>query len=119
MTPPEAVEVTRSARPPHHWDPYLKAQAALAHHHQIPHIQTTAAFRSVYEARLPIDTADAARSTLFLDDLHPTALGCFSYWSQRHKNRDANHGLRLDYVVASQSMCTGRSGGEAGEATSG
>ncbi len=75
MTPPEAVEVTRSARPPHHWDPYLKAQAALAHHHQIPHIQTTAAFRSVYEARLPIDTADAARSTLFLDDLHPTALG--------------------------------------------
>ena len=37
--------------------------------------------------------------------LHPAAQGCFSYWSQRHRNRDANYGLRLDYVVASQSMC--------------
>ena len=29
--------------------------------------------------------------------LHPTAKGCYSYWSQRSGNREPNKGLRLDY----------------------
>jgi exodeoxyribonuclease III len=36
----------------------------------------------------------------FLDafrTLHPTAKGCYSYWSQRAGNREPNKGLRLDY----------------------
>ena len=31
--------------------------------------------------------------------------GCFSYWSQVAKNRPSNRGLRLDYAVASHSLC--------------
>jgi len=38
--------------------------------------------------------------------LHPEASGVFSYFSQRAvKNRSMNKGLRLDYVLASSSLC--------------
>mmetsp|Transcript_60900 Transcript_60900/g.170293 ORF Transcript_60900/g.170293 Transcript_60900/m.170293 type:complete len:663 (-) Transcript_60900:75-2063(-) len=45
--------------------------------------------------------------------LHPDASGVFSYFSQRvPRNRQLNRGLRLDYVLASQSLCqAGRSTG--------
>ena len=76
ITPPEAVEITQSARPPHHWGPYLSAQAKVAAHHNIPHIQTTAALRSHYETAVARGMdPDTARGALFLDDLHPTKLG--------------------------------------------
>jgi exodeoxyribonuclease-3/AP endonuclease-1 len=39
--------------------------------------------------------------------LHPSAMGCFTYWSQMAGNRPFNRGLRLDYVVASKSMVEG------------
>jgi len=39
--------------------------------------------------------------------LHPRATGVFSYFSQRIvQNRPMNKGLRLDYVLASSSLCT-------------
>lgn len=39
--------------------------------------------------------------------LHPDASGVFSYFSQRVvQNRPLNRGLRLDYVLASSSLCT-------------
>merc|ERR1712048_1108729 len=39
--------------------------------------------------------------------LHPEATGVFSYFSQRIvQNRPMNKGLRLDYVLASSSLCT-------------
>ena len=34
--------------------------------------------------------------------LHPQALGMFSYWSQRARNRTHNRGLRLDYALVSR-----------------
>eukprot|EP00415_Alexandrium_ostenfeldii_P000028 UN0028 len=38
--------------------------------------------------------------------LHPTSTGVFSYFSQRFaQNRPMNKGLRLDYVLASSSLC--------------
>mmetsp|Transcript_11941 Transcript_11941/g.38430 ORF Transcript_11941/g.38430 Transcript_11941/m.38430 type:complete len:143 (-) Transcript_11941:357-785(-) len=38
--------------------------------------------------------------------LHPDASGVFSYYSMRVvKNRSMNQGLRLDYVLASSSLC--------------
>lgn len=38
---------------------------------------------------------------------HPDATGVFSYFSQRAvQNRPMNRGLRLDYALASSSMCT-------------
>lgn len=36
--------------------------------------------------------------------VHPEALGAFTYWSVRAKNRPRNRGLRLDYAVVSQSL---------------
>mmetsp|Transcript_6885 Transcript_6885/g.7913 ORF Transcript_6885/g.7913 Transcript_6885/m.7913 type:complete len:463 (-) Transcript_6885:54-1442(-) len=36
----------------------------------------------------------------------PNAKGCFTYWSQRANNRPKNRGLRLDYCIASKSLCT-------------
>mmetsp|Transcript_42520 Transcript_42520/g.85728 ORF Transcript_42520/g.85728 Transcript_42520/m.85728 type:complete len:159 (+) Transcript_42520:1-477(+) len=39
--------------------------------------------------------------------LHPSATGVFSYFSQRIvQNRPMNKGLRLDYVLASSSLCS-------------
>lgn len=39
--------------------------------------------------------------------IHPDATGAFSYFSQRIvQNRSLNRGLRLDYVLASTSLCT-------------
>jgi len=39
--------------------------------------------------------------------IHPDASGVFTYFSQRFaNNRPMNKGLRLDYVLASTSMCT-------------
>lgn len=38
--------------------------------------------------------------------LHPDACGCFTYWSVRANNRPRNRGLRLDYWLASRSLCT-------------
>ncbi|KAJ8598147.1 hypothetical protein CTAYLR_007421 [Chrysophaeum taylorii] len=39
--------------------------------------------------------------------LHPQATGRFTYFSQRAvQNRPKNKGLRLDYVLASQTMCS-------------
>ena len=35
---------------------------------------------------------------------HPSATGCFSYWSMRAGNRQYNKGLRLDYAIASAKM---------------
>jgi hypothetical protein len=81
ITPPEAVEVTGSARPPHHWAPYLEAQDKVANHHGIPLVRTTARFRAHYAAAVaasaedPAVAKDRARGALFLDDLHPTVMG--------------------------------------------
>lgn len=36
--------------------------------------------------------------------LHPTAKGCYSYWSQRAGNREPNKGLRLDYFCCAPSL---------------
>jgi len=36
--------------------------------------------------------------------MHPEALGAFTYWSIRAGNRPKNRGLRLDYAVASRSL---------------
>jgi exodeoxyribonuclease III len=45
---------------------------------------------------------------------HPDATGVFSYFSQRVvQNRPLNRGLRLDYVLASSSMCTQLTGNAA------
>lgn len=35
---------------------------------------------------------------------HPTATGCYSYWSTRVGNRPINRGLRLDYFVVSEGL---------------
>ncbi|CAJ1432584.1 unnamed protein product [Effrenium voratum] len=35
---------------------------------------------------------------------HPEALGAFTYWSVRAGNRKVNRGLRLDYVLVSESL---------------
>ena len=81
ITPPEIIVITSAAKPPHQWEPYLRAQAAVAAHHGIPHIQTTASFLAHYEQAVaaslkPTEEAQQdARRQLFLDDLHPSALG--------------------------------------------
>jgi len=50
--------------------------------------------------------------------LHPGASGVFSYFSQRVvQNRPMNQGLRLDYVLASPSLCRHFTGGEESAAT--
>ena len=36
--------------------------------------------------------------------LHPTAKGCYSYWSQRAGNREPNKGLRLDYFCCASEL---------------
>jgi len=36
--------------------------------------------------------------------LHPTAKGCYSYWSQRAGNREPNKGLRLDYFCCAPAL---------------
>jgi exodeoxyribonuclease III len=36
--------------------------------------------------------------------LHPTARGCYSYWSQRAGNREPNKGLRLDYFICAPEL---------------
>ncbi len=41
---------------------------------------------------------------------YPKAEGVFSYYSQRQvENRELNRGLRLDYILASESMCVSQS----------
>uniref|UniRef100_A0A7S1WYZ2 Endonuclease/exonuclease/phosphatase domain-containing protein n=1 Tax=Tetraselmis chuii TaxID=63592 RepID=A0A7S1WYZ2_9CHLO len=36
--------------------------------------------------------------------LHPSATGCYTYWSVRAGNRATNRGLRLDYCVLSDGL---------------
>ncbi len=47
---------------------------------------------------------------------HPTATGCYSYFSMRAGNRPYNRGLRLDYFLASRNMLgqEGKGGGGSG-----
>mmetsp|Transcript_11110 Transcript_11110/g.18597 ORF Transcript_11110/g.18597 Transcript_11110/m.18597 type:complete len:395 (-) Transcript_11110:301-1485(-) len=57
------------------------------------------------------DDSDATYATTLVDafrKLHPTAEGCFSYWSVRAGNRPWNRGLRLDYALVSQSIANGK-----------
>ena len=68
LAPPAAVEVTGQARPPHHWTAYLDAQAQIARHHDIPHIEHTTDFRAHF-------LSHKSKEMLFIDDLHPTKLG--------------------------------------------
>jgi exonuclease III len=57
-------------------------------------------FRSVLEEAKLVDT---------FRHFHPTAEGAFSYYCQRQvENRELNRGFRLDYVLASKSMCVSR-----------
>jgi len=44
--------------------------------------------------------------------MHPEALGAFTYWSIRAGNRPKNRGLRLDYAVASRSLLSDEKVGE-------
>jgi len=40
--------------------------------------------------------------------VHPNAKGAFTYWSIRAGNRKPNRGLRLDYIVVSEALASGR-----------
>lgn len=70
LTPPSPVEILNEVQPPHQWTPYRRAQAAIARHYGLPHIDMTPVFKSAYESDEP-----RAISKYFLDDLHPTVTG--------------------------------------------
>lgn len=48
--------------------------------------------------------------------MHPEALGAFTYWSVRAGNRPKNRGLRLDYALASKSLLPEPEKNSSGEA---
>jgi len=52
--------------------------------------------RASFQEQLDAGFVDAFRN------LHPTAQGHYSYWSQRAGNREPNKGLRLDYFICSE-----------------
>jgi exodeoxyribonuclease-3 len=54
--------------------------------------------RASFQGMLDAGFVDAFR------ELHPTAKGHYSYWSQRAGNREPNKGLRLDYFVCDSSF---------------
>mmetsp|Transcript_16046 Transcript_16046/g.36861 ORF Transcript_16046/g.36861 Transcript_16046/m.36861 type:complete len:137 (-) Transcript_16046:38-448(-) len=54
--------------------------------------------RASFQEQLDAGFVDAFRR------LHPTAKGCYSYWSQRAGNREPNKGLRLDYFICSPDL---------------
>lgn len=54
--------------------------------------------RASFTEQLEAGYVDAFRQ------LHPTAQGHYSYWSQRAGNREPNKGLRLDYFVCSPKL---------------
>mmetsp|Transcript_11854 Transcript_11854/g.33457 ORF Transcript_11854/g.33457 Transcript_11854/m.33457 type:complete len:408 (+) Transcript_11854:131-1354(+) len=68
---------------------------------------TTAQERSSFSELLEAGFVDAFRS------FHPSAKGCYSYWSVRANGRPDNKGLRLDYFVVSQQLCANVSPGDA------
>ena len=70
LTPPSPVEIVNAVQPPHQWTPYRRAQAAIARHYGLPHIDMTPVFKAAYETDEPRDL-----TKYFLDDLHPTATG--------------------------------------------
>ena len=47
---------------------------------------------------------DAKLVDVLRRDVGPDALGHFSYWSQRAKNKPKNRGLRLDYTLVSEEI---------------
>ena len=59
---------------------------------------TTPEERASFQQQLDAGYVDAFR------ELHPDALGHYTYWSQRAGNREPNKGLRLDYFVCSKDM---------------
>jgi len=58
------------------WDPYVESQLRLAAFHDVPVVSALPPFQAAYDRlmRNPA-TAANARQTLFLDRMHPTALG--------------------------------------------
>eukprot|EP00966_Prymnesium_polylepis_P231898 5364829-Prymnesium_polylepis.1 len=40
-------------------------------------------------------------------EVHPTATGQYTYWSQRARNRPRNRGLRIDYFLVDGAMPAG------------
>jgi lysophospholipase L1-like esterase len=58
------------------WDPYVKLQEQMAAFHGIPIVSLQPSFGEAF-ARLKADplTADTARTSLFLDRMHPTPFG--------------------------------------------
>ena len=66
--------------------------------HLVKSAGTTPEERASFEQQLDAGYVDAFR------ELHPDALGHYSYWSQRAGNREPNKGLRLDYFVCSKDL---------------
>jgi exodeoxyribonuclease-3 len=54
--------------------------------------------RASFQEQLDAGFIDAFR------ELHPTAKGHYSYWSQRAGSREPNKGLRLDYFICSPDL---------------
>jgi hypothetical protein len=71
LAPPARVEVEGDLLgPPHQWEVYRDTQAAVARHHGLTRVDATTVFRDAYLA-----DEQHSISALFIDDMHPTALG--------------------------------------------
>jgi exodeoxyribonuclease-3/AP endonuclease-1 len=69
---------------------------------EAPHVAKSAG--TTPEERASFSTLLSAGFVDGFANMHPEAIGAFTYWSVRAGNRPKNRGLRLDYAVASSSL---------------